>query len=279
MISLLHAIILGIVEGITEFLPISSTGHLVVASNMLKAGANAPEAMKAFDVVIQLGAIIAVVWFYRAELFEQVSQVTSEPRVRRLWLNLLIAFVPVALIGLKFHHLITEHLFTPTIVAMSFILGGVVLWWVDRNPTAHDPDPEEPAKVGHLYDIMPRHALVVGLCQILSLIPGVSRSGSTIVGGMLSGLDRETATAFSFFLSIPTLGAATIYEGWKERHTIMAAGDALPLAVGTFVSFVVALLAIGWLLRFVSRNDFRGFAAYRIVAGLLILTVLSGYMH
>lgn len=265
MITWLQAFIQGVVEGVTEFLPISSTGHLIVSSHVL--GMPDDDASKAFDVVIQLGAIIAVAWYYRNELLEQARLVASVPRVRRFWLNLFIAFLPVAMVGLAFHKKIKAALFSPTVVAISLIVGGLILIWSDRSEEKRE------SNLVSIYDLMPRHALGIGIAQIFSLIPGMSRSGSTIVGGLLTGLDRETATRFSFFLAIPTLGSATLFEFWKERHVILTASNAMPFTIGTAVSFVVALLSIEWLLRIVSSRSFVGFGIYRIMAGLTILTL------
>ncbi|MBM3460630.1 MAG: undecaprenyl-diphosphate phosphatase [Armatimonadetes bacterium] len=262
MITALQAIILGIVEGITEYLPISSTGHLIVATRAL--GIEQSDTADAFDVVIQLGAVLAVIWFYRSELMEQIRMVASEPRVRRFWLNIAIAFLPAAGIGFLFHKKIKFFLFSPMTVATSLIIGGLVLWLVDQ------PGEEEGEPLG-IYEIMPGHALWIGVAQVLSLVPGVSRSGSSIVGGMLRGLDRQTATAFSFFLAIPTLGAATLYEFIKEREVILTAANAMPFAVGTAVSFVVSLVVMGWLLRYLASHSFRVFAIYRVLAGAFIL--------
>lgn len=275
MITYLQSVIQGIVEGVTEFLPISSTGHLIVSSAALHMPDD--ETNKAFSIVIQLGAIIAVIWYYRAELLDQLRRVVNEPIVRRLWLNLFIAFCPVAGVGFLFHHWITDHLFSPRVVAGSLIVGGLILMLVDRDGDRDDGGDER--TIRDIYDIMPRHAAIIGLAQILSLVPGTSRSGATIVGGMLTGLTREAATKFSFFLAIPTLGIATIYEGLKERHAILQSSNLVPFAIGTFVSFLVALVAIGWLLKFVSRHSFFGFGVYRIVAGLAVLGLAySGFL-
>lgn len=266
MITTLQAVIQGIVEGITEFLPISSTGHLIVSERLIGMPKD-----DAFEIVIQLGAIIAVVWYYREELLEQLRRVAVEPIVRRLWLNLLIAFLPVAVIGLLAHKHIKALLFSPLVVAASLVIGGVILIVTDSE------EAEEAQRFPNgIYDLMPGHALKIGVAQLFSLIPGMSRSGSTIVGGMLTGLDRATATKFSFFLAIPTLGSATLYEMLKERHHILAGGNTVPFLIGTAVSFVVALMAIGWLLRFISSNSFKGFGIYRIVAGLTIVALVYG---
>jgi len=265
--ELIKATVLGIVEGITEFLPISSTGHLLVAEKLLKFA----DPQGTFDIVIQLGAIIAVIWYFRAQLLEQASSLGTDARVRRFWLCVVIAFLPAAVFGLALHKKI-EALFGEgplgaRVVAGSLIVGGVILWLVELRKG-------EP-RIVDLYEVRPKQALAIGIAQVFSLIPGVSRSGSSIVGGLLCGLDRETATAFSFYLALPTLGSATLYKLAKEYRQVMASGMGVELGVGTAVSFVTALLAIGWLLRYVSSNDFRGFAWYRIAAGIVILVVLG----
>lgn len=276
MSALLSAVFLGVVEGLTEFLPISSTGHLIVAERLI----GYRDAGETFTIVIQLGAILAVVWFYLRELLAKVSMLfRGSPRARRFWLNLVIASLPAALVGLLFEKAIKAALFSPTTVALSLIAGGVILWVVETprarpagSPAAVDP-PVTPEP--DLYGVTPRQALTIGLAQAVAVIPGVSRSGASIVGGLLSGLDRVTATAFSFFLGIPVLGAAGLYSLYKARHTLgQIEGGAPALLVGTAVSFVTALLAVSWLLRYVSRHDFRGFAVYRVVFGAVILALV-----
>jgi undecaprenyl-diphosphatase len=262
LITTVQAVIQGIVEGITEFLPVSSTGHLIVSSAALHMPNDA--ANKAFEIVIQLGAIIAVIVFYRDELLEQLRMAATEPRVRRFYLNLFIAFFPVALVGLLAHHWIEDHLFSPRFVAASLIVGGLVLILTDRKGD------EEEAAVADVYDLMPRHALFIGIAQIFALLPGTSRSAATIIGGMMAGLDRKTATRFSFFLAIPTLGIATLYALFKARHDISHGSDIAAFGIGTLVSFVVAWACIGWLLRYISRHSFFSFGVYRIMAGLAI---------
>ncbi len=257
--ELWRVIVLGIVEGITEFLPISSTGHLIVFADFLNFEGSIGGT---FEIFIQLGAVLAVVWYYRRDLWQQARAVPSDRTVRRFWLNIVIAFLPAALVGLVLHDWIKARLFQSTVVAAAMIVGGVILLLVDRR--------EHSVRTVSLYDMSPKQALGVGLAQILALIPGASRSASSIIGGLLSGLDRPTATAFSFYLAIPTLGLATVFELIKSLDQITA-GDLLNLALGTAVSFVVSLVVIGWLLRYVANHNFKPFAVYRIVAGLLVL--------
>lgn len=257
--ELWRVIVLGIVEGITEFLPISSTGHLIVFADFLKFEGSVGGT---FEIFIQLGAVLAVVWYYRRDLWRQARAVPSDPTVRRFWLNIGIAFLPAALVGLVLHDWIKANLFQSTVVALAMIVGGVILLLVDRR--------EHSVSTESLYDVSPKQALGIGIAQILALIPGASRSASSIIGGLLSGLDRPTATGFSFYLAIPTLGLATVYDLIKSLDQITA-GDLLNFALGAAVSFVVSLIVIGWLLRYIAHHNFKPFAVYRIVAGLLVL--------
>lgn len=263
MLEIIKVIILGIVEGLTEFLPISSTGHLIVASALL----NFQNALGGtFEIFIQLGAVVAVIIFFRAELLQQLTTVTSDKRVQRLWLNVIIAFVPAAVLGVIFIDDIKAVLFRPTVIAATLIIGGVIFLLVERRPT-------QSAQVQSLESITPRQALGIGIAQITSLIPGVSRSGSTIVGGMLFGLDRAVATKFSFYLAIPTLGIATVYDLVKNLNLIQS-GDIVNLIVGAVVSGIVAWIAIRWLLVYVARNTFVVFGYYRILAGIIIIALV-----
>ena len=255
------AAILGIVEGVTEFLPISSTGHLIVAADLLEFNSAA-----AFEIIIQLGAVVAVVWFYRQALLTQARQLPRDRSVQHFWLAIILAFIPAAVVGLLLSNYIERVLFAPQVVAVSLIVGGVVLWLVEAIPK--QPTTLEASQISF------RQALIVGLAQLTALIPGVSRSGATIVGGLLSGLDRPAATSFSFYLAMPTLGAATVYSLVKDVGAISGAG-LVDLSIGLVVSFVTALLAIGWLLRYIAKHDFRGFAVYRIVAGIVILLIFG----
>jgi undecaprenyl-diphosphatase len=265
--SWLHALLLGILEGLTEFLPVSSTGHLYLLGAYL---GNTGEAAKALEIVMQLGAIIAVVIFYRARLWALIrGSVARDPASLRLLAALALAFVPVVVIGLPFHSKIEEVLMAPVPIAVALIVGGVVMVVIElvrRRGTTEDPGEEGLDKV------TPRRALLIGLAQCFSLWPGASRSMSTIVGGQLSGLNTATAADFSFFLSIPTLGAATLFALVKHRHEIAAApGGALALGISTVTSFVVAFLVIAAFLRYLKRRGLAAFGWYRIVFGAVVL--------
>lgn len=257
--DLWRAVVLGIVEGVTEFLPISSTGHLIIASDLLNFQGSMGGT---FEIFIQLGAVLAVVWYYRQDLWQQARAVPHDRSVQRFWLNVVIAFVPAAGIGFFLHDWIKDRLFNPVVVAAALIGGGMLLLLIERR--------DHSAGTPSIYDVTPKQALGIGLAQILALIPGASRSATTIIGGLLTGLDRSTATNFSFYLAIPTLGLATVFDLLASLDQITR-GDALNLLVGTAVSFVVALLAIGWLLRYIARNDFKIFGYYRIIFGLIVL--------
>jgi undecaprenyl-diphosphatase len=257
--SLLHALVLGIVEGLTEFLPISSTGHLIVAGSLLgfsdaRAGV--------FYVAIQTGAMLAVVWEYRTRFFRVDLQ---------LWRNLLVAFLPAAVLGLLFAGFIKAQLFGPVPVAIAFIVGGIIILLVDRGGRV--------ARIETTRAMTPLDALKVGLAQCFALIPGTSRSGATIIGGMLFGLSRPAATEFSFFLAVPTLIAAGAYDLWKNR-SLFSADDLGMFAVGLAASFVCAFLVIRWLVRYVATHDFRPFAWYRIAFGVVVLaTAYAGMVR
>nr|WP_314541785.1 undecaprenyl-diphosphate phosphatase [uncultured Massilia sp.] len=263
IILALKAIIMGLVEGFTEFLPISSTGHLILAGSLLDF---TTEKAKVFDIAIQAGAILAVMWEYRARIGAVFSGITSEPRQQKLVVNLIIAFLPAAALGFLFAKAIKEHLFAPVPVASAFILGALVILWAEKRhktlPGSH--------RVATVDDMTMLDALKVGCAQCFALIPGTSRSGSTIIGGMLFGLSRTAATEFSFFLAIPTLLAATVYSVLKARHELSIAD--LPLfGLGGLAAFVSAFLCVRWLLRYISTHDFTIFAWYRIVFGVIVL--------
>ena len=252
----LIALILGVVEGITEFLPISSTGHLILAADLLGA---TDERWKVFNIVIQTGAMLAVLWEYRARFFRVDIA---------LYRNLVVAFIPAAVLGLAFSKYIKAYLFHAVPVASAFIIGGLVILMVDRR--------ERPHRVASTRDMTWRDALKVGIAQCFALIPGTSRSGATIIGGMLFGLSREAATEFSFFLAVPTLVAAGGYDLLKNR-ALLSAGDAPIFAIGLVVAFIAAFLVIRWLIRYVATHDFKPFAWYRIAFGLVVLlTAWSG---
>ena len=257
--ELWRVIVLGVVEGITEFLPISSTGHLIVFADFLKFEGSVGGT---FEIFIQLGAVLAVVWYYRHDLLGQVRAVPKDRAVQRFWLNLAIAFVPAALVGFFLHDWIKEHLFQSSVVASAMIVGGIVLLLIERH--------DHSGGTVSLVDVSPKQALGIGLAQVFSLIPGASRSATSIIGGLLVGLNRTTATGFSFYLAIPTLGLATVYELITSLDQITP-GDLFNLFVGTAVSFGVSLLVIGWLLRYIAHHDFKPFGVYRVVAGVLVL--------
>jgi undecaprenyl-diphosphatase len=250
MIELVYALILGVVEGITEFLPISSTGHLILASALLGA---TDERWKVFNIVIQTGAMLAVVWEYRARFFRIDIA---------LYRNLIVAFIPAAVVGLAFSKFIKAYLFHAVPVALAFIVGGVIILLVERR--SFTPRVEETHAMTGL------DALKVGVAQCFALIPGTSRSGATIIGGMLFGLSRRAATEFSFFLAVPTLVAAGGYDLFKNR-ALLSAHDAPIFGVGLVVAFVSAFVVIRWLIRYVATHDFKPFAWYRIAFGLLVL--------
>jgi undecaprenyl-diphosphatase len=261
--GILTAIILGVVEGLTEFLPVSSTGHLIVAGSLL---GYTGERAKLFEIVIQAGAILAVCWEFRARLWNVARGVLSDRSAQRFVLNLVVAFLPAALLGLAFGSTIKAHLFAPVPVATAFIVGALVILWAERRAKRN------PAVVTiHDVDAMRwPDALKVGLAQALALIPGTSRSGATIIGGMLFGLSRQAATEFSFFLAIPTLFAATGYELLKNR-ALLAGSDVSMIGVGFVTAFISAFLVVRWLLRYVAHHDFVPFAWYRIAFGAVIL--------
>ena len=252
--NLLHALILGLVEGITEFLPISSTGHLILAGALLDFS---DERAGVFFVAIQTGAMLAVVWEYRARLFKVDTA---------LWKNLAVAFVPAAVLGLLFGSMIKQVLFKPVPVALAFIVGGVVILFVERR--SFKPRIEDTRTMSWL------DALKVGFAQCFALIPGTSRSGATIIGGMLFGLSRPAATEFSFFLAVPTLCAAGAYDLWKNR-ALFSADDLGMFAVGLAASFASAFVVIRWLIRYVATHDFRPFAWYRIAFGIFVLAAVQ----
>jgi undecaprenyl-diphosphatase len=258
---LVKAALLGVVEGLTEFLPISSTGHLILVGSLL--GFQGDKA-KLFDVAIQSGAMLAVLWHYRERLGATLTGLRGEPRARRFALNILIAFMPAAALGVLFGSAIKAHLFHPVPVAIAFVVGGLIILWVERGRAARPP------RIESVDDLRASDALKLGLAQAFALIPGTSRSGATIIGGMLFGLSRRTATEFSFFLAVPTLMGAAAWDLLKYRALLSAAD--LPLfGTGLVVSFVAALVCVRWLIRFVATHDFVPFAWYRIVFGALVL--------
>jgi undecaprenyl-diphosphatase len=264
---LFNAFILGIIEGLTEFLPVSSTGHLILAGQLL--GFNDDKG-KVFEIAIQFAAILAVVWEYRARLGHAVVSLRSEPASRRLATNLIVAFLPAAVLGFLFIKQIKFYLFNPIVVASALIVGGVLILWAERR--------KHVVRAESVDDMTWRDALKVGFAQALAMIPGTSRSGATIIGGLFFGLSRKTAAEFSFFLAIPTMFAATLYDVYKNWQ-LFSANDIGMFAVGGAASFVSALLAVRGLIRFISRHDFTVFAWYRIVFGILVLvTAYTGWV-
>ncbi|MEY3201352.1 MAG: hypothetical protein RIR70_902 [Pseudomonadota bacterium] len=255
----LQALILGLVEGFTEFLPISSTGHLILVGELM--GFN-DEKGKLFEIVIQSGAILAVCWEYRYRLGKVLLGARHDPMAQKFILNLAVAFLPLALLGLAFGKAIKTHLFTAPVVATAFIVGGVIILWAERR--AHR------IRVETVDDIDLVDALKLGLAQAFALIPGTSRSGATIIGGLLFGLSRQAATEFSFFLAIPTLILATIYQLYKER-ALLSLDDMGMWATGFIAAFISAFLCVRWLLRYISTHDFTLFAWYRIAFGIVVL--------
>lgn len=260
---LAKAAILGVVEGLTEFLPISSTGHLILAGSLLGFSG---EKEKLFNVAIQTGAMFSVVWYYRSRIAAVISGLPGDPAARRFALNVVIAFIPAAVLGVLFGSHIKEFLFRPVPVASAFIVGGLVILWAElrQRRSAHAP------RIVSIDAMTPRDALKVGIAQSFALIPGTSRSGATIIGGMLFGLSRKAATEFSFFLAMPTLIGAGVYDSWKYRD-LLSVADLPMFGVGLAFAFVSALGCVHWLLRYVSSHDFIPFVWYRIVFGLIVL--------
>ena len=270
--SLVTALILGIVEGLTEFLPVSSTGHLIVAGSLLNYTG---EQAKTFEIVIQAGAILAVCWEYRARLGRVLRGLFSDRSAQRFVLNLLIAFLPAAMLGFAFNRTIKSHLFAPVPVAVAFVVGAFVIIWAERRQRTRPGA----VRITAVDAMRWTDALLVGCAQALALIPGTSRSGATIIGGMLFGLSRVAATEFSFFLAIPTLFAATGYSLWKDASLLST--QALPaFGVGFAAAFVSAFACVRWLIRYVSHHDFVPFAWYRIAFGAVILaTAYADVVH
>ncbi|MBV9863263.1 MAG: undecaprenyl-diphosphate phosphatase [Alphaproteobacteria bacterium] len=257
------AILLGIIEGLTEFLPVSSTGHLILADALL--GIEGPES-KLFDIVIQLGAILAVCWVYRDRLFAAAIGIGVNPAAQRFVANILVAFLPAAVVGVLLYRFIKDILFSPWVVAVSLIVGGVLILVIERvrpRPRVHEVDQ---MRLGT--------ALGIGCCQILAMIPGVSRAGATIMGALMLRVDRPTATEFSFFLAIPTMLGATVYDLYKNRAILSLEGSAL-IAIGFVVAFICALFVVRTLVGFVSRHGFAVFAWYRIALGAIALVLLT----
>jgi undecaprenyl-diphosphatase len=257
------AALLGLLEGITEFIPVSSTGHLILASHWL---GQVDERAKTFDIFIQLGAILAIVWLYRARLTRTVAAARTDPASRRFLLNLVVSFLPAAIVGFLAHDWIKATLFTPTVVAVALVVGGLLILLIERLAPR--------SRVTEVSDVPVGTAFGIGLAQVLSLVPGTSRSGATIMGGYVLGLTRRAATEFSFFLSIPVMFAATLYDLLKSRDAL-AFADAPAFAVGFIVSFISAVVVVKAFLGYVSHHSFAAFAWYRIGLGALILLLLA----
>ncbi len=268
LLLLLKAVIMGVIEGLTEFLPISSTGHLIVGGALLKlpASLGGKDAADTFEIFIQLGAILAVVAYFLRDLLSLLRRAFVAGPARQLLLNVALAFIPAALIGFVLGDVIKSVLFAPVIVALSMIAGGVIMLAAEARRI-------RPMTLV-LEDVTRGQALAIGAAQVLALIPGMSRSACTLIGGMLAGLDRETALRFSFYLAIPTLGAASVYDILKSRD-MLSASMAPAFALGLIVSFVVALLVVRFFLRYVAHRDLRVFAFYRIGAGALLLLLIA----
>jgi undecaprenyl-diphosphatase len=256
---LIKALILGIVEGLTEFLPVSSTGHLIIVGDLLNFN---DERGKVFEIAIQLAAILAVCWDYRARIGRVAGGLASDATQQRFVFHLLVGFLPAAVLGVLFHSAIKTYLFNPVTVACALIVGGLIILYIEKR--AYHP------RFDSVDDMSWKQALKIGFAQSIAMVPGVSRAGATIMGGVVFGLSRKAATEFSFFLAIPTMFAATFYDVYKNWHLLHASD--LPLfATGFVASFVAAMLAVKALLRFVSNHTFIPFAWYRIALGLLVL--------
>ncbi len=263
LVDLWKAVILGLVEGATEFIPVSSTGHLIIVSEWLGM---TDERTKTFDIFIQLGAILAIVWIYRERLLQTALAVRDDAASRRFFVNLLIAFLPAAIVGFLIHDWIKAVLFNPTVVAIALVVGGIAILLIERWQPAE--------RVRRVDAMTPRTALGVGLAQVLALVPGTSRSGATIMGGYAIGLSRTAATEFSFFLAIPVMLAATSYDLLKSWHHLTVS-DIPMFAVGFTVALLSAIVVVRGFLAFVAHRSFRAFAWYRIAFGVLLLALLA----
>ncbi len=272
ILLLCKAFFLGIVEGLTEFLPVSSTGHLIVAGSLVQFN---DEKGKVFEIVIQAGAILAICWEYRQKLFETFRGIGSDAKAQRFTLNLFVAFLPAAVMGVAFNRLIKSVLFKPVPVAMAFIIGGLIIFFAERWYRGRVA--ANVRMIESVDDLTWKDALKIGLAQCLALIPGTSRSGSTIIGGLFFGLSRKCATEFSFFLAIPIIFGATVYSLYKERASLSAA-DWPMFTVGSLAAMVSAFVVVRWLIRYVSSHDFTPFAWYRIAFGIVILGTAYGGM-
>lgn len=277
VVLLLKAVILGLVEGLTEFLPISSTGHLILVGHLLNFN---DDKGKAFEVIIQLGAILAVCWEFRSKIASVISGLGRRPLSNRFAINVIIASLPAIVLALLFGKLIKAHLFAPLPVASAFIIGGFIILWAERLESAKHKNRRVILRsIESIDDLSSKDALKVGLAQCAALIPGTSRSGATIIGGMLFGLPRQVATEFSFFLAIPVIAGATVYEMYKLYHEIVDmdwVSFGPVLALGFICAFCSAFLCVRWLIKYVSHHNFKPFAWYRIGFGMLVL--LTSYL-
>ncbi len=281
IVLLVKALIMGIVEGLTEFLPISSTGHLILAGHLLQFN---DERSKAFEVIIQLGAILAVCWEFRQKIIDVISGLGRRRLSNRFAINIIVASIPAITLALIFGKLIKAHLFAPIPVATAFIVGGFIILWAEHLEKAKQSSRKVVLRsIENVEDLSMKDAIKVGLAQCAALIPGTSRSGATIIGGMLFGLPRQVATEFSFFLAIPVIAGATVYELYKLRHDasfLDITGFGPVLLVGFVAAFISAFFCVKWLIRYVSQNNFKPFAWYRIAFGLvIILTSTFGWMN
>ncbi|MGY2279496.1 undecaprenyl-diphosphate phosphatase [Pseudomonas monsensis] len=266
--TLFQVLILGAVEGLTEFLPISSTGHQIIVADLLEFGG---ERAMAFNIIIQLGAILAVVWEFRPKIFDIIKGLPTERNAQRFTLNLLIAFLPAVVLGVLFADAIHQYLFNPITVAVALVVGGIIMLWAEQRSHV--------ISVEHVDDMRWSDALKIGFVQCLAMIPGTSRSGSTIIGGLLFGLSRKAATEFSFFLAMPTMVGAAVYSGYKYRD-LFQPNDLPVFALGFVTAFIFAMIAVRGLFKFIANHSYAAFAWYRIAFGLLILaTWLFGWVN
>ncbi len=266
IVLLIKALVLGVVEGLTEFLPISSTGHLILVGDLLDFN---DQKGQVFEIVIQTGAMFAILWEYRTRFTRVLLGLGSDPKARTFVVNLIVAFLPAALLGLAFNSAIKAALFKPVPVAIAFIVGGLIIIWAERR--------KHVVRVKSVDDMTWRDALKIGVAQSFALIPGTSRSGATIIGGLLFGLSRRAATEFSFFLAVPTLICAGGYDAWKHRE-LFDVHDLGVFAVGMIAAFVSAFACVRWLMRFIATHDFTIFAWYRIAFGAIVLWTASNGM-
>jgi undecaprenyl-diphosphatase len=262
IVLFIKALVMGLIEGATEFLPISSTGHLIVAGDMMQFMDK--NKRDVFEIVIQLGAILSVIWLYHTRFTQIAKTFTREPESREFVLKLFLAFLPLAILGLLFHHRIEALLFSPKPVAIAMIVGGLVIFAIERLHTRFS--------IYHIKDVSMKHSVLIGFTQSLALFPGVSRSGATILGGICLGLDRKVATEFSFFLAVPVMLAATGYDLLKNA-ALFSISDIPLFITGFMAAFIAGLIAVKSLIHFVAHHNFNAFAWYRILVGLLILFI------